>query len=143
MTGSRVPAGRRTGGILLGVVLGFAAAGCGGSRESLPPTYPVSGSVKYKGGRPVAGGAVQFAPLADSSYTVSGDINDDGSFTLTTVKGTDRVAGAPEGEYRVTVMPPIPADHRAVPAVIMSQTYRVEPRDNTFPIEVPMPAGRP
>jgi hypothetical protein len=121
-------------------LLAVIVAGCGGGKSSLPPTFPVTGTVKFTNGQPVAGGAVQFASVSDSSFAVSGDIGTDGAFTLATVKGTDRVSGAPEGEYKVSVQPPIPADHRAVPAVVLPKTYRVEPQTNTFTIEIAPPA---
>jgi len=105
--------------------------------------YKVTGSVTYVGGRPVAGGAVQFAPLADTSFSVSGDINDDGTFTLQTVKGNERVSGAPEGEYRVTILFPIPADQRTVPPIVLPKNYRIEAKDNEFPIEVSLPGKKP
>jgi hypothetical protein len=132
----------RSGYLVLGVFLGVAV-GCGGSSNAFPPTHPVTGSVSYKGGQPVAGGAIQFTHISDSSFSVSGDIGDDGSFTLFTVKGKDRVAGAPEGEYRVSVQPPIPADHRAVPAITLSKTYRIEPKEMKFSIEVTPPTKKP
>jgi hypothetical protein len=118
------------------------AAGCG-PRGSVPTTYKVTGSAMYAGGGPVTGGAVQFHHLTDTSFSVSGDVRDDGKFTLFTVKGSDRVSGAPEGEYQVTIQPPIGADHRPVPAISLPATYRVEPKDNHFALEVPQATGRP
>jgi hypothetical protein len=99
--------------------------------------------VTFKGGKPVTGGAIQFSPVADASYTVSGDLRDDGSFTLYTFRGNDRVAGAPEGEYRVTVLLPLPADQKAVPGVVLPKNYKVEAKDNTFAIEILNPGSRP
>src|SRR5262245_14431628 len=83
-------------------------AGCGetGGTTAKSQTYPVTGFVKFKDGKPATGAAVQFTPLHDTSLAVSGDIQEDGSFTLFTVKGNKRVSGAPEGEYRVTVQLP-------------------------------------
>jgi hypothetical protein len=133
----------RVGWVVLGFGLGLCL-GCGGSGGSaqLAQTYKVTGSVVFKGGKPVTGGAIQFSPVSDTSYTVSGDIKDDGSFTLFTVKGTDRVSGAPEGEYRVTVLLPLPPDQKAIPGIVLPQTYRVEARDNTFAFEIAEPARR-
>jgi len=129
--------------LVLGALLGLATVGCGNSSSTLPPIYPVTGSVNYKGGGPVAGGAVQFTPVSDPSFSVSGEINDDGSFTLYTVKGNERVQGAPEGEYKVTVQPPIPADHRAVPAIALPKTFHIEAKDNSFSIEVTALSKKP
>jgi hypothetical protein len=103
----------------------------------------VTGSAKFKDGKPATGGAIQFSPVSDTSYTVSGDLKADGSFTLFTVKGSDRVPGAPEGEYRVTVQLPIPASQGTVPPITLPKTYRVEPKENTFAIEIPPPGKKP
>jgi hypothetical protein len=108
----------------------------------MPATYPVSGTAKFKDGTPVAGGAVQFISTTDSSLSVSGDVKDDGSFSLFTVKGPTRVAGAPEGEYRVSIQPPIQADHRPVPAITLSSPYKVEAKENTFEFTVAPPGKK-
>jgi hypothetical protein len=127
-------------------VFGFGLAVClgcsGGGSSQLPSTYKVTGTVVFKGGKPVTGGAIQFSPVSDTSFTVSGDVADDGSFTLSTVKGAERVSGAPEGEYRVTVLLPLPADQKAIPGITLPKNYRVEPKDNTFTIEI-TPPSRP
>lgn len=126
---------------LLGVVV-LLSSGCGGG-SSLPPTYPATGTVVFKGGKSVTGGAIQFTPINDSSYTVSGDVQNDGSFTLATTKGKDRAPGAPEGEYRVTVLLPLPPDQKGIPSVVLPKTYRIEAKDNTFAFEISPPSGRP
>jgi hypothetical protein len=129
---------------VLAAFLGLAVAGCGGSSNSMPLTYTVTGSVHYKDGRAVVGGAVQFMSLSDTSFSVSGEINEDGSFTLYTVKGSEKIKGAPEGTYRVTVQPPIPSDHRPVRAISLPDTYRIEPKENnTFAFEVNEPGKNP
>jgi hypothetical protein len=117
--------------------LSLTAPGCGRPADAMPPVHRVTGTVTYAGGEPVVNGGIQFMPVGDSSYSVSGEIQADGSFTLYTVKGSVRAAGAPEGEYQVSVQPPIPADHRPVPAVSLPKTYKVEAKDNTFAIEIP------
>jgi hypothetical protein len=124
------------GSLTFGALLALMSIGCGGSSSTLPTTYPVAGTVHYKGGSPVAGGAIEFSSISDTSFSISGEIDDTGSFTLYTIKGSDRVRGVPEGEYKVTVRPPIQSDHRPVPAIALLITYRVEPKDNTFTIEV-------
>ena len=68
-----------------------------------------------------------------------GDIENDGTFSLHTFKSGEKGSGAPEGEYRVTIHLPIPADQRATPPIVLPRTYRVEPKDNHFPIEVAAP----
>jgi hypothetical protein len=130
---------RNRGPVLFGtfLVLGLCAAGCI-KGSSLPKTYPVTGSVVYKGGRPVAGGAIQFTS-SDPSYSVTGDINDDGTFRLQTFKDNDKASGAPEGEYKVIVQPPIGTDQRGVAAIPLPKPYKVEAKDNQFVIEVDPP----
>jgi hypothetical protein len=117
-------------------------AGCG-PKDSMPQVYKVTGSVAYKGGKPFTGGSVQFTPVSDTTLSVTGTIEPDGSFTLSTIKGAAKVSGAPEGEYRVTIQLPIPQDQRATPPIVLPQTLRVEPQDNHFPFEVPAPGTRP
>jgi len=136
--------GCRAAGVAFGLLLGLSVAGCGSSGGPLPPTYTATGKVISKTGQSVKGGAVQFTPAGDVSYTVFSEIQEDGSFTLYTIRGSDRVAGAPEGEYMVTVGLPIPVDQKGKKSFVLPKTLRVEPRnDNTFTIEVPAPTGRP
>jgi hypothetical protein len=117
-------------------VLCFCLLGCNSKLSSLPKTYSVTGSVVYKDGKPVAGGSIFFRSVTDSSFAASGDIDKDGKFVVMTVKDNEKVRGLPEGEYRVTVQPPIPPDQRAVQAIDLPQTFKVEPKDNQFAIEV-------
>ena len=63
--------------------------GCGSS-DTAPKLYPVTGSVAYKGGTPLTGGTVQFAPTNDTAYSVTGAIGDDGTFTLYTLRGKEK-----------------------------------------------------
>jgi hypothetical protein len=143
MKENRAP--RQTGrwlpwGLLL---LALAPVACRSGASSLPPTYKVTGSVTFEDGKPVTGGAVQFAPVNDTTFSASGDINSEGNFTLSTVQGNEKRSGVPEGEYRVTVLLPIGSDQRAVPPVVLAQTYRVEAKDNHFAIEIPPPGKKP
>jgi hypothetical protein len=64
-------------------------AGCGGS------AYPVSGTVKVKGGEVLKQGNVQF--ISDQ-HTASGMIGQDGRYTLSSSGAGD---GAPAGKYKV------------------------------------------
>ena len=140
MIASCLSAPRQSGHLLPGVVLVLFAVGCG-PRSSLPKTYPVTGKVIDRGGQALpAGTSILFAPVADSSFSVSGDLGSDGKFSLFTVKGKDRGSGAPEGEYRVTIQLPIPPDQRrGATSIDLPRTFKVEPKDNDFPIEVDLP----
>ncbi|HXG10946.1 MAG TPA: hypothetical protein VNK04_14395 [Gemmataceae bacterium] len=75
-------------------------AACGPNR---PPVYPVSGQVFY-GGKPTPGALVVFHPAGTEDPLAprpSGQVQEDGSFTLTTYEPGD---GAPEGEYDVAIV---------------------------------------
>jgi hypothetical protein len=84
---------------------------------------------------------IEFVSLTDPSVAVSGEIRDDGTFALHTLKNTDRADGAAEGSYRVTVLPRIPADQKPVRPLTLAATYKVEPKENVFRIEID--PGRP
>jgi hypothetical protein len=117
------------------------ACGCNSS-VGLPKTYPAAGSVVYKDGTPMKGGSVQFTSNADPLLRVVGEIQPDGTFRLETIKDKARATGAPEGEYRVSVQPPLQGEHRGVPPVALPKPYKVEPHDNQFKIELSTPPPR-
>lgn len=79
-------------------------SGCGGATEqasSLLKPVPVKGSVMFKG-KPLTGGTVRFEP-EDGGREAAGNIEPDGTFTLTTFESAD---GAVTGKHRVAVDPP-------------------------------------
>ena len=132
-------------GFRLGVLMLLAAAlGCGGGKSANIKTYPVSGSVAYKDGSRLAGGSIQFLSLRDPTLTVASEIKQDGTFSLHTLVDKEKIAGAKEGEYRVTVMPPLPADHSkaVVQPIVLGKTYQVEAKENQLAIEVDPPRQR-
>jgi hypothetical protein len=77
-------------------------AGCGGDPD-LPKLGKVSGTVTYKG-QPVTKGLVTFVPAggagAQTGQSATGEIQEDGSFTLSTFENND---GAVLGEHIVVV----------------------------------------
>ena len=99
----------------------FTAAGCKGTPD-IPKTYTATGTVRYEDGEPLSGGAIQFAPLTDLALTISGKIDSDGGFSLQTIKDGTSVAGAPEGEYRVTIIPSSTVNHFAVRPTTLAKT---------------------
>jgi hypothetical protein len=131
------------------LVLLMLAAGCTPA-VVLPKTYPASGSVVYKGGKPMTGGAVQFMSADDPLLRVMGTIGKDGSFTLSTVKDTAKADGAPEGTYRVLVQPPmvsdardkVPEGHKAVIPTELARPFKLEARENTA-IKIELPTSPP
>jgi hypothetical protein len=101
----------------------------------MPVTYPVTGTVLMLRGTPYSGGAVQFHPERDEDLTVLGDIDKDGTFRLRTIKGRQRVDGAPEGAYRVTIRPAMGSDQKAPFAEFtVDKVYQIEPTDNNLEI---------
>jgi hypothetical protein len=93
-------------------------------------------------------GVIYFNALGgDPLLRVLGEITADGTFTLRTQKNNDRAAGAPEGEYEIQIIPPLaagaPGDlkvaHKGVAPIDLPQTLKVEPKENTFRIELPAP----
>jgi len=120
-------------------LLALTACGCS-SHGSIPgTTYPADGSVAYKDGRPFPSGTIQFQPVNDASFSVVGEIQENGSFTLYTLKNQSKVAGALPGTYRVTIMPLIPADHQMVQPIFPATTYQVEAKDNHFTLALDPP----
>jgi hypothetical protein len=88
-------------------------AGCGGgdNQPTFPDLTPVKGVVK-RAGQPVKGGTVQFLPDPDRpEFLTNSEVGQDGTFTLTTVRTTDktgeRKTGAPVGKYRAMYQPPL------------------------------------
>jgi len=98
--------GRTVCGLFAALIL--AVAGCGG-----PKTYPVTGMVRYADGSPITPlvrGCVEFAFLEGQAdvrkgTNARGDIQPDGSFSLTTYGLGE---GAVEGRHQAIVVPPAP-----------------------------------
>jgi hypothetical protein len=88
------------------VLAGFAA--CGGGPNG-PKTYPVKGAVVFvKGGslKQLVDGTVEFQSVSEPGVRAYGEIQQDGSFSLTTLKDGKASPGAIEGEHRARVVPP-------------------------------------
>jgi hypothetical protein len=91
-------------GIAAVVGLCFLFAGCGGVPSARPKVYPVTGKVTQKG-KPLTAGEVMFTPSGGpdgaSGHIATGQIDSDGSYTLTTFNTGD---GAVLGKHKVTVV---------------------------------------
>jgi hypothetical protein len=146
-------------GIVAVVGLCFLFAGCGGVPSAKPKVYPVSGKVTQKG-KPLTAGDVMFTPSGGPDgafgHIATGQIESDGSYTLTTFNTGD---GAVRGRHKVTVVARDNADLRKmnelkggaiayklpkslVPAKYTKVdttplTYTVEDGQNTIDIELP------
>jgi hypothetical protein len=112
-------------------VAAMALAGVVGCGSGLPKTYPVKGKVVFKGDKPVTDGRIQFQSTADPQIKALGDIDKDGSFSLTTYVGKKNVPGAPAGAYHVVIELERPAEVVALPSA-----YTVDPRENDFTIVI-------
>jgi len=110
-------------------------SGCSGPpKVEHAKTWPVKGKV-VKNGQPLTAGTIEFQP-AGSGERASGEIGQDGAFSLFTFAGNEKLDGAVEGKYRVTVIPPIPADQQNVQIFNLPKTLEVKPQENEFTIDV-------
>lgn len=114
------------------------AAGCAENRppELRPKTFPVTGQVMMKDGKPVTGGMVQFQSKSDNRLSVTSEINPDGTFALISRKDGQKFPGATEGAYQVTLFPPMSASQTESPKLLPG-TLTVEPKENAFTLTVP------
>jgi hypothetical protein len=65
---------------------------------------PVRGTVMLPGGKPAVGSMVVFeGQVSGKAVTARGDVKEDGSYELSTLKPGD---GVPLGKYRAAVVPP-------------------------------------
>lgn len=109
------------------------ASGC--SQQNRPTTYPVTGTVLWQDGQPVRGGMVEFRPSAVPNVTTLGQLQPDGSFSLHSIFGNQKVPGATEGEHQVTVFPPSSGHERT--SFLLPQKYTVKAdQENHFVIKL-------
>ena len=116
--------------------------GCRPAGPPPPKTYAVKGRVMYKDGQPATGAAVEFRPSDPSSPASSGEVGEDGTFTLSCFFNNRKLPGAVAGTFEVTVMPPQGSDQSAH-AVTLPKPYTVNPDDNNdFTITIDRPRRR-
>ena len=84
---------------LLTVTIGVGFVGCGGGDADLPKTVSVSGKVIFKG-ESLKEGTVMFHPQGGSGHPATGEIGENGIYTLTTFDASD---GATVGNHVVTI----------------------------------------
>ena len=131
---ARLPASLLLACLLLACLL--LCAGCGGAPEiEIPQTHPAGGKV-LKAGQPLTAGTVEFQPQGAAGQRASGEIQPDGTFSLSTIVDVEKVAGAVPGQYKATVIPPIPADQN-VQIFNPPDVFTVEAKDNQFTIQIP------
>jgi hypothetical protein len=126
-------------GVVLAGVLGLASSGCGGGTANHPTVYPVTGVVVFKDGTPLNEGAIQFEPQSGGKdATTLGEIDADGEFTLHTLHQNDNLPGAPEGNYKVTILSRR-TEKQEQQTYQPAQVFRVEAKENRFRIEIDGP----
>ena len=89
---------RPTASLLALAMLMASGAGCGPTDPDQANILPVSGKVTYKG-KPVPKGTVTFH--SDGGRMATGEIKEDGSYSLTTAQPGD---GAVAGHHRVSIV---------------------------------------
>lgn len=114
----------------------LAIDGCRSRAPNLPPLHKVHGQVVFKGGGPLPGGSIQFQSSAHPSLTIRGDIGKDGKFVLFTLAENKKMAGAPEGDHHVIVVPAQTENQVNEVVVVVQPFCTVKPGDNTLTIEV-------
>jgi hypothetical protein len=120
--------------VLLALALALLDLACGDSGPPAPATFPARGQVKYKNGRPVSGGTIEFRSLTNPSATTAGALDADGKFTLHTLAGSRKVPGAQEGMHRVTIIPQ--ALTKKIKPIVLPDTYQVKAGENLFEISI-------
>ena len=129
------------GALWFGMIL-VVVPGCA-REEEMPKTYTVTGKVVLKNGKPLKGGFITFTSVTSDEQRAYGDIAADGTFTLNTVALTSRarsekLAGAVEGEFKVTIRPGGSVDDGTGgppvgggrPAFTLKKRYKIEAKEN-------------
>lgn len=101
-------------------------SGCGGGAASGPKieTFPVKGTVVGTDGKPIGGGRILLRSVPGGEYAPSGEVDNEGEFTLATVINEKKVTGAPAGEYSVMIVPP--STSQAVLPVDLKKHYKID-----------------
>ena len=105
--------------------------GCSQPKVTLPETFPVTGAVIDKAGQPMTTGTVQFVSATDQDIQALGEVQTDGSFSLTTFFKAGSKSGAVPGPHEVTYLP----GGRDINPYYFETTYEVEPDQNHFDLQ--------
>jgi hypothetical protein len=102
--------------------LALLACGLDGCGSAGPKTYPVKGTVVFKGkGGTVdrlVGGRVWFRSTSDLGLMPEGVIDEDGSFAMSTFYQKKALTGVPAGQYQARVEPPRDGDGKPTRGLI-------------------------
>jgi hypothetical protein len=141
MTARSQPFYQWTAVLTLLAFVASALAGCGGSEKESPPTYQATGTVLAADGLPVPGGMIEFRSTEGKPVSAIGQIQPDGSFSLSTLVASTKVPGAVAGHHQVIVMPSPPDTGDIQPIVqpvVVPTLCEVKPDGaNQFSVRLP------
>lgn len=115
--------------------------GCWG--DGSPATYPVTGTVSYKG-QPVEGATVTLVPSQADGRSASGVTNAEGAFEVSTYVSPElQPVGALPGEYSVTVskMEVRKVDESLNPQQAQAAFAKLGPPKNLLPKKYRLPSS--
>ncbi|MBI2808112.1 MAG: carboxypeptidase regulatory-like domain-containing protein [Planctomycetes bacterium] len=125
---------------VLGIALAFMGAGCASDRDD-PKVHAARGTLKFKNGKPIVNAVLQFTGAKQQEMTVNGFTDDSGNFILQTVLAKKKIAGAPPGDYDVTIV--LPMDEKQSgggPPIKLAKKLTVKASDdNVFDIAIDSP----
>lgn len=122
---------------LVCLIVGFASHAMTGCGSGGPKAYPVTGTVKLKGGDVLKQGNIQFQ---SKKFTGSGTIGADGKYTVSSMGAGD---GIPEGTYKVVLLSTSTGGGYGAPEG-SKETRVIDAKyegQDTSPIEVKVPGG--
>ena len=122
-----------------GLLAVLGLAGCSGGAPPRPKTFPVTGTVMWKGA-PVEDAQVTLVPTKEGQQAATGVTDAAGKFSVGTFEAKD---GALEGEYMVKVVkynikPPqagtnVQLSHEEEQKIYVEETKPAEPLKNLLP----------
>ena len=109
--------------------------GCNPKTEPPLATQKVGGMVVYKDGKPFAdGGTIQFRHQTKTGVTSISGIQPNGTFSLYSITAQQKVPGAEEGSYEVTITPN--ANDQNVRPILLKKKYEVVLGINDLTIQI-------
>src|SRR5262245_16379945 len=117
-------------GLVCALLTAVLVGGCGKSAPPMPETVPVQGRVTFTKGGSVKDlydrdGAIEFQSVEKPEWFAYGVIEENGSFTVSTVKEGTGVAGAIPGKHRVRLNLDTAARKLVAPQFLSFETSNV------------------
>lgn len=112
--------------------------GCNTAPETPPlNTQPVQGKLLNPPGQPITTGMIEFAAAGGEAKRATGQLQPDGTFTLTAMDiNGNKFSGAEEGTYRVTYYP-VMTEAQTEQPVTLPDKVTVKAGTNTFDLKLP------